>query len=109
MEVFPASVVLIIRALVVSARWAGRSRRRTLVRVWSGSETAAKAFSWESEQRRIGTIEACRCRRHIRGIGPCPMPRGSPGVVSQGLDTMTDLGLRAAARAPLPYRLRRYC
>ena len=67
----------------------------------SGSETAVKAFSWENEQRRIGTIEACRCRRHIRGIRPCPVPRGSPGVVSQGLETrtMTDLGLRAAAPA----------
>ena len=32
MEVFPASVTLVIRALVVSARWAGRARRLALER-----------------------------------------------------------------------------
>jgi len=31
MEVFPTSVALVIRALVVSARWAGRARRLALV------------------------------------------------------------------------------
>jgi hypothetical protein len=30
MEVFPAAVGLIIRALVVGARWAGRARRLAL-------------------------------------------------------------------------------
>jgi hypothetical protein len=39
MEVFPASVVLIIRALVVSARWARRSRRR----LWGEGQTAGVA------------------------------------------------------------------
>ncbi len=43
MEVFPASVVLIIRALVVSARWAGRSRRRALARLAAAAGTSRVA------------------------------------------------------------------
>lgn len=42
MEVFPASVALIVRALVVSARWAGRSRRCALVRVLGARETTSE-------------------------------------------------------------------
>jgi hypothetical protein len=41
MEVFfPASVVLIIRALVISARWAGRQRRVTLERMTAAAEAS---------------------------------------------------------------------
>ena len=40
MEVFPASVALIIRALLVSARWAGRQRRVTLERMTSAAEAS---------------------------------------------------------------------
>ena len=40
MEVFPASVVLIIRALAVSARWAGRSRRSSLEQLTAAAETS---------------------------------------------------------------------
>ena len=43
MEVFRASVALIIRALVVSARWAGRSRRRTLEQLTAAAETSRVA------------------------------------------------------------------
>jgi len=38
MEVFPASVVLVIRALVVSARWAGRSRQLSLEQMTAAAE-----------------------------------------------------------------------
>ena len=40
MEVFPASVVLIVRALVISARWAGRQRRVTLERMTAAAEAS---------------------------------------------------------------------
>ena len=40
MEVFPASVALIIRALVVSARWAWRSRRSTLEQMTAAAEAS---------------------------------------------------------------------
>ena len=43
MEVFPASVVLIIRALLVSARWAGRSRRCALEQLTAAAETSRVA------------------------------------------------------------------
>jgi len=47
MEIFPASVVLIIRALFVSARWAGRARRlaleQTTVAADSNREAALEA------------------------------------------------------------------
>jgi hypothetical protein len=40
MEVFPASVVLIVRALVINARWAGRQRRVTLERMAAAAEAS---------------------------------------------------------------------
>jgi len=40
MEVFPAAVVLIVRALVISARWAGRQRRVTLERMTAAAEAS---------------------------------------------------------------------
>jgi hypothetical protein len=40
MEVFLASVVLIVRALVISARWAGRQRRITLERMTAAAEAS---------------------------------------------------------------------
>ena len=43
MEVFPASVALVIRALVVSARWAGRARRLALERVTSAADASREA------------------------------------------------------------------
>jgi transposase InsO family protein len=43
MEVFPASVVLITRALLVSARWAGRSRRCALEQLTAAAETSRVA------------------------------------------------------------------
>ena len=38
MEVFPASVTLVIEALVVSARWAGRSRQLGLEQMTAAAE-----------------------------------------------------------------------
>ena len=38
MEVFSASVALVVRALVVSARWAGRSRRLSLEQMTASAE-----------------------------------------------------------------------
>ena len=43
MEVFPASVALVIRALVVSARWAGRARRLALEGVTSAANASREA------------------------------------------------------------------
>jgi transposase len=43
MEVFPASVTLVIRALVVSARWAGRARRLALERATAAADANRKA------------------------------------------------------------------
>jgi transposase InsO family protein len=43
MEVFPASVALIVRALVVSARWAGRSRQTTLEEMTAAAKTSRVA------------------------------------------------------------------
>jgi transposase len=40
MEVFPASVVLIVRALAISARWAGTQRRVTLEHMTAGAEAS---------------------------------------------------------------------
>ena len=58
MEVFPASVVLIIRALVVSARWAGRSRRFSLEQMTAAAETSRigelAAGKQEAKPRQIG-------------------------------------------------------
>ncbi len=53
MEVFPASVVLIIRALVVSARWAGRSRRCALEQLTAAAETSRVA----QLEARVATLE----------------------------------------------------
>ena len=53
MEVFPASVVLIIRALVVSARWAGRSRRSNLEQMTAGAERGRVA----ELEARVATLE----------------------------------------------------
>ena len=53
MEVFPASVALIIRALVVSARWAGRSRRSSLEQMTAGAETSRVA----ELEARVVTLE----------------------------------------------------
>jgi transposase InsO family protein len=53
MEVFPASVALIIRALVVSARWAGGTRQSTLEEM-----TAAAGRSRVAElEARVATLE----------------------------------------------------
>ena len=43
MEVFPASVTLVIRALVVSARWAGRARRLALERATAAADASREA------------------------------------------------------------------
>ncbi len=43
MEVFPASVALVIRALVVSARWAGRARRLALEQAAAGADSSREA------------------------------------------------------------------
>jgi len=43
MEVFPAVVGLIIRALVVSARWAGRARRLALERATAAADASREA------------------------------------------------------------------
>ena len=43
MEVFPASVTLVIRALVVSARWAGRARRLALERATAAADANREA------------------------------------------------------------------
>jgi transposase InsO family protein len=43
MEVFPAAVGLIIRALVVSARWAGRARRLALVQATAAAHSSREA------------------------------------------------------------------
>jgi transposase InsO family protein len=43
MEVFPAAVGLIIRALVVSARWAGRARRLALEQAAAGAGSSREA------------------------------------------------------------------
>jgi transposase InsO family protein len=43
MEVFPASVALVIRALVVSARWAGRARRLALERATAAADANREA------------------------------------------------------------------
>ncbi len=43
MEVLPASVALIIRALVVSARWASKSRQSTLEEMTAAAETCRVA------------------------------------------------------------------
>ena len=53
MESFPASVALIIRALVVSARWAGRSRRSTLEEMTAAAETS-RVVELEA---RVATLE----------------------------------------------------
>ena len=53
MEVFPASVVLIIRALLVSARWAGRSRRSALEQLTVAAETSRVA----QLEARVATLE----------------------------------------------------
>jgi len=53
MEVFPASVALIIRALVVSARWAGRSRQSTLEEMTAAAETSRAA----ELEARVATLE----------------------------------------------------
>jgi transposase InsO family protein len=53
MEVFPASVVLTIRALVVSARWAGRSRRCALEQLAAAAETGCVA----ELQARVAALE----------------------------------------------------
>ena len=52
MEVFPASVALVIRALVVSARWAGRARRLALERA-----TAAGANREAALEARVVVLE----------------------------------------------------
>jgi len=54
MEVFPASVALIIRALMVSARWAGRSRRRTLEQLTAAAETSRVA----QLEARVASLES---------------------------------------------------
>jgi hypothetical protein len=43
MEMFPASVALIIRALVVSARWAGRARRLALEQATVAADSSREA------------------------------------------------------------------
>jgi hypothetical protein len=43
MEMFPASVALIIRALVVSARWAGRARRLALQQAAASADGSREA------------------------------------------------------------------
>jgi transposase InsO family protein len=53
MEAFPASVALIIRALVVSARWAGRSRQSTLEEMTAAAETSRVA----ELEARVATLE----------------------------------------------------
>ena len=53
MEVFPASVVLIVRALVISARWAARQRRVTLERMTA----AAEASHIAELEARVVTLE----------------------------------------------------
>lgn len=54
MEVFPASVTLVIRALVVSARWAGRARRLALGRAIAAADANREA-AWEA---RVMALEA---------------------------------------------------
>ena len=54
MEVFPASVALVIRALVVSARWAGRARRLAL----EGATAAADANREAALEARVMVLEA---------------------------------------------------
>jgi len=53
MEVFPASVALIIRALVVSARWAGRTRQSTLEEMTAAAETSRVT----ELEARVATLE----------------------------------------------------
>ena len=53
MEAFPASVALIIRALVVSARWAGRSRQSTLEEMTAAAERSRVA----KLEARVATLE----------------------------------------------------
>ena len=53
MEVFPASVTLVIRALVVSARWAGRARRLAL----EGASAAADANREAALEARVMVLE----------------------------------------------------
>jgi transposase InsO family protein len=53
MEVFSASVVLIIRALVVSARWAGRRRRFTLEQMTAAAEASRVA----EVEARVASLE----------------------------------------------------
>ena len=43
MEVFPAAVGLITRALVVSARWAGRARQLALEQATAGADSSREA------------------------------------------------------------------
>ena len=43
MEVFPTSVALVIRALVVSARWAGRARRLALEETTVAADASREA------------------------------------------------------------------
>jgi len=43
MELFPASVTLVMRALVVSARWAGRARRLALERATAAADSSREA------------------------------------------------------------------
>jgi len=53
MEVFPASVALVIRALVVSARWAGRRRQSTLEEMTAAAERSRVA----ELEARVATLE----------------------------------------------------
>ena len=54
MEVFPASVTLVIRALVVSARWAGRARRLALERATAAADANREA----ALEARVVVLEA---------------------------------------------------
>ncbi len=54
MEVFPASVTLVIRALVVSARWAGRARCLALERATAAADANREA----ALEARVMVLEA---------------------------------------------------
>jgi hypothetical protein len=75
MEVFPASVVLILRALVVSARCAGRTRWCALVCLLGGDGAAlSSASSWAVTVLTAATGRMAEAR--IAHMHNCTAPAG---------------------------------